>query len=90
MNGVPVHIVNDTRVASRKQTSPPASFGLVAQRHRGTFLAALPRRDDRYGVLQYLVMNFASNCPFDCSYCFLQDYLSNNPALKDSRTQRML
>jgi len=30
----------------------------------------------------YLVMNFAANCPFDCSYCFLQDYLANNPALK--------
>jgi DNA repair photolyase len=28
------------------------------------------------------VMNFASNCPFDCSYCFLQDYLTNNPAVK--------
>src|SRR5262249_9518810 len=30
----------------------------------------------------YLVIDFGSNCPFDCSYCFLQEYLANNPALK--------
>jgi spore photoproduct lyase len=30
----------------------------------------------------YLVVNLASNCPFDCSYCFLQEYLANNPTMK--------
>jgi spore photoproduct lyase len=30
----------------------------------------------------YLVVNFASGCPLDCSYCFLQDYLADNPTLQ--------
>jgi spore photoproduct lyase len=30
----------------------------------------------------YLVLNLISNCPLDCSYCFLQEYLGNNPAIK--------
>jgi len=30
----------------------------------------------------YLVVSLISNCPMDCSYCFLQEYLANNPTLK--------
>jgi spore photoproduct lyase len=30
----------------------------------------------------YFVINFASNCPMECSYCYLQEYLADNPALK--------
>ncbi|MBI2999291.1 MAG: radical SAM protein [Deltaproteobacteria bacterium] len=30
----------------------------------------------------YFVINFASNCPMGCSYCYLQEYLVHNPALK--------
>ena len=29
----------------------------------------------------YLVVELASNCPMDCSYCFLQDYLADAPLL---------
>ena len=27
----------------------------------------------------YYVVNLSKNCIFDCSYCFLQDFLNNNP-----------
>jgi spore photoproduct lyase len=30
----------------------------------------------------YKTLGLVSNCPYDCSYCFLQQYLSNNPTLK--------
>lgn len=30
----------------------------------------------------YYVFNIISGCPFDCSYCILQYYLSDNPALR--------
>src|SRR5262249_26355681 len=78
---VPVTVVHDTR------SGEPAAFRdgkrrLVIQRHRGTFLQDCPAGTTGMVCCNYLVMNFASNCPFDCSYCFLQDYLANNPALK--------
>lgn len=55
---------------------------LVVQRHRGTFLQHCPAGTTGMVCCNYLVVNFASNCPFDCSYCFLQDYVANNPATK--------
>jgi spore photoproduct lyase len=77
----PMHIIDDLRIAE-----PPTVFEgkrrLVVQRHRGTFLHHCPAGTTGMVCCNYLVMNFASNCPFDCSYCFLQDYLRNNPASK--------
>ena len=77
----PAHVVDDLGVAE------PGDFAsgkrrLVLQRHRGTFLQHCPAGTTGMVCCNYLVMNFASNCPFDCSYCFLQDYLTNNPAVK--------
>ena len=55
--------------------------GLVLQRHRGTFLRHCPAGTSGLVCCNYLVVNLASNCPMDCSYCFLQDYLADAPAL---------
>ncbi|MGH7984817.1 MAG: radical SAM protein, partial [Candidatus Binataceae bacterium] len=30
----------------------------------------------------YLVLVLASNCPMDCGYCFLQEYVNDNPGLQ--------
>lgn len=78
---IPVRVVDDLR------TDMPADFTaakrvLAVQRHRSTFLQHCPAGTTGMVCCNYLVINFASNCPFDCSYCFLQDYLANNPALK--------
>lgn len=75
------------RVVADASVVEPASFAtgkraLVLQRQRGGFLHHCPAGVTGMVCCNYLVMNFASNCPFDCSYCFLQDYLANNPALK--------
>lgn len=77
----PVHVVDDVRVAE------PGDFAagkrrLVLQRHRGTFLRHCPAGTDGLICCNYLVLNLASNCPLDCSYCFLQAYVANNPAIK--------
>jgi spore photoproduct lyase len=79
--GIPTEITDDLR------TAEPASFNdgkrrLVVQRHQGTVLQHCPAGTTGMVCCNYLVMSFASNCPFDCSYCFLQDYLRNNPAVK--------
>ncbi len=55
---------------------------LVLQRHRGNFLRHCPAGTEGLICCNYLVVDLATNCPLDCSYCFLQEYLANNPALK--------
>lgn len=78
---VPVHRVEDVRSAE------PTDFAtgkrrLVLQQHGGSFLQHCPAGTTGLVCCNYLVVNFGSNCPFDCSYCFLQEYVANNPATK--------
>ena len=68
------------------QPLPPASLQdgkrtLVLRRHRGAFLRHCPAGTAGLVCCNYLVVNLASNCPMDCSYCFLQDYLADTPTL---------
>ena len=63
-----------------------SSFGaakkkLIVTRQRGEFLKKCPGSDGQV-CCNYFVINFASNCPMDCSYCYLQEYLAENSALK--------
>jgi spore photoproduct lyase len=75
------HVVEDPRSAETDSLAA-GKQRLVVQRHRGSFLQHCPAGTTGLVCCNYLVMNFGSNCPFDCSYCFLQDYLTNNPATK--------
>jgi spore photoproduct lyase len=50
-------------------------------RHKGDFLKKCPGSEGQV-CCNYFVINFASNCPMECSYCYLQEYLAENPALK--------
>jgi spore photoproduct lyase len=54
---------------------------LFVAAHKGGFLKKCPGSDGQV-CCNYFVINFASNCTMDCSYCYLQEYLSDNPALK--------
>src|SRR5258708_2867839 len=54
---------------------------LYLMRHRGEFFKKCPGSDGQV-CCNYFVINFASNCPMDCSYCYLQEYLQDNAALK--------
>ena len=54
---------------------------LFLTRHKGEFLKKCPGSEGQV-CCNYFVINFASNCPMDCSYCYLQEYLAQNPALK--------
>src|ERR1043165_9632033 len=63
------------------------SFGagkrrLLFTRQRSTFLQHCPAGTPGLVCCNYLVVSLISNCPMDCSYCFLQEYLANNPTLK--------
>ena len=73
-----------TEASSLGASNDPLGEGklkLLLMRHRGEFLKKCPGSDGQV-CCNYFVINFASNCPMECSYCYLQEYLAHNPALK--------
>jgi spore photoproduct lyase len=84
---VPVTIVADAREAARPVTSAPDPFGagkrrLVIAPRKTPFLMPCPAGSSKFACCGYLVLTLASNCPMDCSYCFLQEYLADNPSFQ--------
>src|ERR1043165_6673541 len=83
---VPLTIIDEGSAAALADAGHADPFGaakkkLYLMRHRGEFLKKCPGSDGQV-CCNYFVINFASNCPMDCSYCYLQDYLAENAALK--------
>jgi spore photoproduct lyase len=86
-SGVPVTHVADARDAAHPQSGArdPFSAGkrrLVIARRKTPFLMPCPAGSSKFACCGYLVLTLASNCPMDCSYCFLQEYLADNPAFQ--------
>jgi spore photoproduct lyase len=84
---VPVQYVPDGRLAVRLPGARSDRFGLgkrsmVILPRRGSFLMGCPASSAQFACCGYLVLVLASNCPMDCSYCFLQEHLANNPAFQ--------
>ncbi|MBI4389641.1 MAG: radical SAM protein [Nitrospinae bacterium] len=75
----------ETVVAELKRTRADV-FGagkkqLVLSRFKGPFLKKCPGTSKGMVCCNYYVVNLIKNCAYDCSYCFLQDFLENNPVL---------
>jgi spore photoproduct lyase len=84
---VPVTHVADVREAARPASGARDPFGagkrrLVIARRKTPFLMPCPAGSSKFACCGYLVLTLASNCPMDCSYCFLQEYLADNPAFQ--------
>ncbi len=84
---VPIGFVADGRAATLPDSKAADPFGagkrrMVVMRRRVPFLMGCPAASARYACCGYLVLALASNCPMDCSYCFLQDYLAHNPGFQ--------
>lgn len=84
---VPVTHVADAREAARLESGARDPFGagkrrLVIARRKTPFLMPCPAGSSKFACCGYLVLTLASNCPMDCSYCFLQEYLADNPAFQ--------
>ncbi len=84
---LPVRVVE--KDWEQKETHPAVKdpFGagkrrLFFTRQRARFLEHCPAGTPGLVCCNYLVVSLISNCPMDCSYCFLQEYLANNPTLK--------
>ena len=54
---------------------------LLLTHFKGDFLKKCPGTKG-FICCNYYVLNLMTNCPLDCSYCILQEYLENNPVLK--------
>ena len=83
---VPLKVVEQGHEGVSLTASPAVDFAAAKKRlyvakHKGEFLKKCPGSDGQV-CCNYFVINFASNCPMDCSYCYLQEYLAHNPALK--------
>jgi len=81
-----INYVADGREVARPLSSlDPFGDGkrrMVIMRRRSPFLMACPAASSEFACCGYLVMTLASNCPMDCSYCFLQEYVADNPAFQ--------
>jgi spore photoproduct lyase len=82
--GVPVATARDLDgvVEDLRRSSDPIASGkrtLMLARHRGRFMKDCPGAGAEV-CCNYHVVNLASNCHLECTYCFLQAYL-NNPAV---------
>ena len=64
---------------------------LLLQDFKGKFVKKCPGSNTKDSVCcNYYVLNFMSQCPFDCSYCYLQDYLTNPLVFIYTNTEQML
>ncbi|MEW6614108.1 MAG: spore photoproduct lyase family protein [Thermodesulfobacteriota bacterium] len=82
--GVPVEYLADTSTAidairGRKDPLCAGKKVLLLTENRGRFLKSCPGTKE-YICCGYQILNFATNCNLECSYCILQSYL-NNPAM---------
>lgn len=83
---VPFDLVENVSTFDLKGSPLGDHFGaakrkLFLTKHKGDFLKKCPGSEGQV-CCNYFVINFASNCPMDCSYCYLQEYLADNAALK--------
>lgn len=83
---VPVELIDSAdllveRSRSESPTLTRAKRSLILARYKGSFFKACPGQQSRNGVepnvcCDYFVINFASNCHMECTYCYLQSYLT--------------
>src|SRR5215472_10139615 len=86
LSSIPLKFVEDAGAAIRPRPGDdPFGAGkhhLVVMPRRAPFLMACPAGSAKFACCGYLVLVLASNCPMDCSYCFLQEHVANNPAFQ--------
>lgn len=84
---IAVNYVADGRETARPVANVSDPFGagkrqMTIMRRRSAFLMACPAGSREFACCGYLVLTLASNCPMDCGYCFLQEYLADNPGFQ--------
>ena len=83
--GVPVHVIDDpeilnAQIISSKQKTEMGKDTLYLLSYKGEFFKPCPGTKN-YICCGYQILNVATNCPLNCSYCILQSYF-NQPYLR--------
>jgi len=82
---VPVNLIksSDLLLQESQRWSPKltqAKRSLILAEHKGRFFKPCPagktKQDYKNICCNYFVINYASNCHMECSYCYLQSYLN--------------
>ena len=85
LSGVPTRSIDSTEFLLEESqrwnpTIPRSKQSLILARHKGNFFKPCPGRQAKKGLkgvcCNYFVINYASNCHMECSYCYLQSYLN--------------
>lgn len=84
--GVPVEYIEDpeevvSRIAKVQDPITEGKRRLLVTNYPGTFLKKCPGTKSLI-CCNYYIINFATNCPLECTYCILQGYLENNPLMR--------
>ena len=69
------------KAAHRRQKGDMGKDTLHLLSYKGDFLKPCPGTKE-YICCGYQILNVATNCPLDCSYCILQSYFLNQPYLR--------
>lgn len=77
---VAVESMDDSATFKKPQPHSEAKKNLVITQHKGNPLKNCQGMGD-YVCCSYFTVAFSSNCHYECTYCILQDYLKNNPAV---------
>ena len=81
LKDVPVEVIDDTDalIYEFSMETDPIGAGktiLLLSRLRGSFIKPCPCTPEYIGC-NYQIINTDLNCPYDCTYCILQQYLNN-------------
>ena len=90
---IPVEITSDRRpvddrIGAAKDPVGEGKKTLWLTRQKGGFVKPCPCTPGYVGC-NYFIINSVLNCPLDCSYCILQDYLGPSPVTVFVNTEDM-
>jgi len=74
-----VDVIDDVKLLKQSEDLSVAKRRMVLTAHKGRSFKSCQGMAAGHLCCGYKVMDLVSGCPMDCSYCILQDYLSNNP-----------
>jgi spore photoproduct lyase len=79
-NRVPIEYCKELKSFKEPAPMTPAKKTLILARYRGEAIKPFPKIKNAINLNDY-IFNPISNCHLECTYCILQSYLRNNPAL---------
>ncbi len=74
-------LLGDTKQLSDAERFSLGKRVLMLKRHKGSWLKSCPGTSGHV-CCNLFIVNPGEGCPLDCTYCYLQSYLKNNPTLK--------